>query len=155
MPNHPSFPAKGSDGGKLAARKLHQRAAEEVAEADAEGRQRQAGYVLVGTQRNGQKAVEKTHQQASEQAAQDRDQDARQCAEIAAGCLFIEKGTDDARNGPHIHDARNAEVEVAGLFRQGFAGAAQQQRNALYDGTGDEGNDIEHVQPSFFPGFRK
>ena len=70
MPNQPSLPENGSDraekgartrkgnGGDVRAGELDERAAEEVAEADAERRHRKAGDVLVCPERYREEAVE-------------------------------------------------------------------------------------------------
>ena len=54
------------DGGDFAVGQLDERAAEEVADADAERRERKTRDVLVGAQRNGQQAVEKAHQKRAQ-----------------------------------------------------------------------------------------
>ena len=137
------------NGRHLAAGELDERAAHEVAEADAERRHGKAGDVLVGAQRNGEKAVQQTHEQRAEQARQQRDHDGEKAVHPRgpAGRLLIQERPDDAADAADIHDARDAEVEVAGLFGERFAGAAEQQRDTLHDGAGDKGHKIKHAPP--------
>ena len=59
--------------------------------------------------------------------------------------LLIEEGSNDAADTADIHDARNAEVQVAGFFGEDFTGAAVQKRNALHDGTRKERSKIKHL----------
>ena len=137
------------DGRHLAAGELDERAAHEVAEADAERRHGKAGDVLVGAQRDGQKAVQQTHEQRPEQARQQRDHHGEKAvhARGPADTLLIQERPDDAADTADVHDARDAEVEVAGLFGERLAGAAEQQRDALHDGAGDKGHKIKHAPP--------
>ena len=137
------------DGRHLAAGELDERAAEEVAEADAERRHGKAGNVLIGAQRDGEKAVQQSHEQRAEQARQQRDHDGEKAVHPRgpADALLIQERPDDAADAADIHDARDAEVQVAGLFGERFAGAAEQQRDTLYDGAGDKGHKIKHAPP--------
>ena len=61
------------DGGDLRAGELDERAAEEIAEAHAEGGHGQARDVLVGPERHRQEAIQQPHEQAACQAAQQGD----------------------------------------------------------------------------------
>ena len=134
------------DAGHVRAGELNERAAEEVAEAHAEGGQGKAGDVLVGSQGNGEEAVDQAHQKGAHKAAQHRDADGEEGIHVrGGGVLLIEEGADDAADGAHIHDARDAQVQVAGLLGEGLAGAAVQQRDALHDGSGDESGEIKHA----------
>ena len=135
------------DGGHRAAGQLDEGAAEEVADAHAEGGERQAGHVLVGAQGDGEEAVDKPGQQRAQQAGAKRDGDSQEAVHVRRGGqgLLVEEGADDAADAADVHDAGNAEVEVAGFLRQRLAGAAEEQRDALHDGAGNEGNEIEHL----------
>ena len=59
--------------------------------------------------------------------------------------LLIEEGPDNAANTAHIHNTGNAQIQVAGFLRQGLAGGAVEQRNALHDRSGEKGNKIKHL----------
>ena len=94
------------DGGHLAARQLDERAAEEVADAHAEGGHGKAGHVLVGPEGHSQQAVQQTHQQRAQQGAQHRDSNGQKAVHRGhGGRLLVEERTDDAADAAHIHDA--------------------------------------------------
>ena len=57
------------DGGDVSARKLNKRATKEIAKANAKGGHGKAGNVLVDTQRDGEEAVQKSHEKRARQAA--------------------------------------------------------------------------------------
>ena len=125
------------DGGDFTVGQLDERAAEEVADADAERRECKTRDVLVGAQRNGQQAVEKAHQKRAQKRAEHRDTDGEERVHVGSrGGLLVEERADDAADTADVHHARNAEVQVAGLFRQDLTGAAVEQGNALHDRTG-------------------
>ena len=106
------------DRGNLAVGQLDERAAEEVADADAERCERKTGDVLVGAQRDGQQAVEKPHQKRAEQRAEHRDPDGKKSVHVCRGRrLLVEERADDAADTADVHHARDTEVQVAGLFR--------------------------------------
>ena len=131
------------NGGDLAAGELDEGAAEEVAEAHAEGGQGQTGDVLVGPEGHSQEAVQKAHQEGPQQGAEQGNDNGRESGN-GGSVLLIEEGADDAADAAHIHDTRNAQIQVAGFFREGLAGGAVEQGNALDHGPGDEGNEIKH-----------
>ena len=129
------------DGGGAGAGELDEGAAEEVAEADAEGGHGKTGDVLVGSQRNRQEAVDKPHYQRAEEAAEQR---YRYCEEAVhvlgrGKALFVEERADDAADGANVHDTRNTEVEVSGLLGQDFTRAAVKKRHTPNYGSGYEG----------------
>ena len=143
------------DGGDLAAGELDQGAAEEVADAHAEGGHGQAGNVLVGPQGHRQEAVQQAHQQRAQQGAQHGDQNGQKAAHLVGGHgLLIEERADDAADTAHIHDAGDTQVQIAGLLGEDLAGAAVQQGDTLHDRAGDEGYNIKihFLTP---PSFRK
>ena len=106
------------DGGDFTVGQLDERAAEEVADTDAERRERKTRDVLVGAQRNGQQAVEKAHQKRAQKRAEHRDTDGEERVHVGSrGGLLVEERADDAADTADVHHARNAEVQVAGLFR--------------------------------------
>ncbi len=122
------------DGRHIAARKLDKRATEEIAEADTECREGKTCDILIGAEGDRQEAVEESHCERTENGTQQRNQDGKERNEIC-GVLFIEESADDTADAADIHDARNAEVQVARFFGDDFAGRAVQQGNALHDGT--------------------
>ena len=101
--------------GDVAAGYLYQRAAEEVAEADAESCHRKTSDVLVRTQSDGQEAVEQTHERRAQNA---REQGNEHCEERVhrLDALLIEERADNAGDAADIHDAGDTEVQVAALF---------------------------------------
>ena len=121
---------------------LDQRAAEEVADADTERGKGKTGNVLICPHRYCQEAVQKSHQAREEQRAKQRDQDGEDTdvpmTEIGTG-LFKEEAADNAADGAHIHDAGDTEVQVAGFLGDDFTGRTVQKRNALHDGSSNEG----------------
>ena len=152
------IPAGGGqgDGGHLAAGELDQGAAEEVADAHAEGGHGQAGNVLVGPQGHRQEAVQQAHQQRAQQGAQHGDQNGQKAAHLVGGHgLLIEERADDAADTAHIHDAGDTQVQVAGLLGEDLAGAAVQQGDTLHDRAGDEGYNIKIKHFLTPPSFRK
>ena len=134
------------DGRNVRAGQLDQRAAEEVAEADAEGCHRKAGHVLVCAQCNRQEAVQKSHQERAEQTACKRNRDREKCVRVLdrADLLLVEKCADDAGDRADVHDARNTEVQVSALFRERLACGAKEKRSRLCNRTGNEGYNIKH-----------
>lgn len=143
------------NGGDLTAGELDQGAAEEVADAHAEGGHGQAGNVLVGPQGHRQEAVQQAHQQRTQQGAQHGDQNGQKAAHLVGGHgLLIEERADDAADTAHIHDAGDTQVQIAGLLGEDLAGAAVQQGDTLHDRAGDEGYNIKihFLTP---PSFRK
>ena len=127
------------DGGHLTAGELDEGAAEEVADAHAEGGHGKAGHVLVGPEGHRQQAVQQTHQQRAQQGAQHRDSNGQKAVHRGRrGGLLVEERTDDAADAAHIHDAGDAQIQVAGFLRQDLAGAAVQQGDALHDRAGEE-----------------
>mgnify|MGYP000143755827 FL=1 len=101
--------------GNVAAGYLYQRAAEEVAEADAESCHRKTSDVLVCTQSDGQEAVKQTHERRAQNA---REQGNEHCEERVhrLDALLIEERADNAGDAAGIHDAGDTEVQVAALF---------------------------------------
>ena len=85
-----------------------------------------AGDVLVGAERDGQEAVEQAHQQASPTGEQSIGMPmARKRVHVRRrDGLLIEERADDAADAADVHDAGNAEVQVAGFLRQDLARAA-------------------------------
>ena len=143
------------NGGDLTAGELDQGAAEEVADAHAEGGHGQTGNVLVGPQGHRQEAVQQAHQQRAQQGAQHGDQNGQKAAHLVGGHgLLIEERADDAADTAHIHDAGDTQVQIAGLLGEDLAGAAVQQGDTLHDRAGDEGYNIKihFLTP---PSFRK
>jgi len=143
------------NGGDLTAGELDQGAAEEVADAHAEGGHGQTGNVLVGPQGHRQEAVQQAHQQRAQQGAQHGDQNGQKAAHLIGGHgLLIEERADDAADTAHIHDAGDTQVQIAGLLGEDLAGAAVQQGDTLHDRAGDEGYNIKihFLTP---PSFRK
>ena len=120
---------------------LDERAAEEVAEADTEGGDGKTGHILIGFERHGQEAIEQRHQKRTEKTAKQRNEHGKKVIHIFRTAL-IEKAADDAGNSADIHDAGDAEVEVAGFLRQNFAGRAEQKRRSLQDSA------LNKVDPS-------
>ena len=120
------------DAGHVAACDLDQRAAEEVADAGAERGEGKTGHVLVRAESDRKEGIDQTHQQGAGQRAQKRDQDGRQRMDDGRG-TFVEEGSDHAADAAHVHDARNTEVQVAGLFRNDLTGRTVEKRNALHD----------------------
>ena len=96
-------------------------AAEEVADARAEGGQSKARDVLVCAERYGQEAVDEGHQTAAEQGAHKRNQDAQERDRFFAEVL-VQIAADNAGNAAHIHDAGNPQIQVTALFGQNLAG---------------------------------
>ena len=141
------------DEGYLTAGDFNEGAAEEVAEAHAEGGHGKAGNVLVGPEGYGEEAVQKPHEEGAQQRAQQGNSHRQEPNHILSGGngLLIHKCADHAADTAHIHDAGNAQIQVAGLFRKGFAGGAEEQRDALDHGSGDKGYKIKHCP---FPPFR-
>ncbi len=143
-------------GGHVAVGQLDEGAAEEVAEANTEGGQGQTGDILVGPEGDGEEAVEKSHQQRAQQRACHGDGDGPEGDQGLTGHgLLIEEGADDAADGANVHDAGNAQIQVAGLLRQDLTGGAVQQRDALHHGTGEKGYEIEHDYLASFLALRK
>ena len=143
------------NGGDLTAGELDQGAAEEVADAHAEGGHGQTGNVLVGPQGHRQEAVQQAHQQRAQQGAQHGDQNGQKAAHLVGGHgLLIEERADDAADTAHIHDAGDTQVQIAGLLGEDLAGAAVQQGDTLHDRAGDEGYNIK-VHFLTPPSFRK
>ena len=143
------------NGGDLTAGELDQGAAEEVADAHAEGGHGQTGNVLVGPQGHRQEAVQQAHQQRAQQGAQHGDQNGQKAAHLVGGHgLLIEERADDAADTAHIHDAGDTQVQIAGLLGEDLAGATVQQGDTLHDRAGDEGYNIKihFLTP---PSFRK
>ena len=130
----------------LTAGKLDERAAEEVADVDAESRHGKTRDVLIRAQRDGEEAVNKTHEQRTGKRGQQRDHDSIEAVHRRGGAagLLVEEGPDNAAYTSDIHNAGYAEVEVAGLLGERFAGAAEKKRNALSNCPGNKGNKIKH-----------
>ena len=85
------------------------------------------------------RAVQQSHQQRAQQGAQHGDAHRQQAVHLRRrDGLLIEKRPDDAADAAHIHDAGDAQIQVAGFLRQDLAGAAVQQGDALHDGPGKE-----------------
>ena len=144
------------NGGHLAAGELDQGAAEEVADAHAEGGHGQTGNVLVGPEGHRQEAVQQAHQQRAQQGAQHGDHNGQKAAHLVGGHgLLIEERADDAADTAHIHDAGDTQVQVAGLLGEDLAGAAVQQGDTLHDRAGDEGYNIKIKHFLTPPSFRK
>ena len=141
------------NGGKLTAGELDEGAAEEVAEANAKGGQGQTGDILVCPHGDGQEAVDKAHTQRAEHTGQQRDQNAKERIDLGGGGkgLLIQECPNDAADAAHIHDAGDAQIQIAGFFGEGFAGGAKEQRDSLGDGSGNESKKIKHrlSPPSF------
>ena len=164
LPHHAGLVRKGQrpaeitaggrqgNGRHVRAGELNQGAAEEIAEPHAEGGHGKAGHVLVGTEGHRQEAVQKSHQRRANQAAQQRKQNGQEAVHLGSGhCLLIQKGTNHAADAAHIHNAGDAQVQVAGLFRNGLAGGAEQQRHTLHHRPGNKGKEVKHLYFSSFP----
>ena len=106
--------------GDVASGYLDERAAEEVAEADAEGRHRKTRNVLIRTQRDGQEAVEQTHERRAENA-REQGNEHREERVYRGGVFLIEERTDNAGDTADIHYAGDTEVQVAALFGYSLA----------------------------------
>ena len=113
--------------------------AEEVCHAHAEGGQRQTGDVLVGAQGDGQKRVDQTAQHRSRNGADHGDQDADQAVGVGGGVL-IRPGAGKTGKAAQVHDARHAQVQVAGLLGHGLAQSAVHDDGAKRDGAHDPCN---------------
>lgn len=113
-------------------------AADVVADARAEDRQGQAGHVLVRAQADGQEGVEQSGQSRGGKAAEQRDQNAEDRIRAGEGCLELQR-TGKARNRADVHDAGNAEVQVAALFRQNLTQRAIENDRAEGNGEGKRG----------------
>ena len=141
------------DGRHITAGKLDKRAAEEVTKAHTEGGQRKTCHVLIGTEGHGQQAVNQTHDKRTQQTRQHGDTDGKESIHLLCRCnrLLIEERTDNTTDTAHIHHAGDTEIQIAGLFRECFTGAAQQQRNALHHSSRDKGYEIKHAFPPSLP----
>ena len=98
-------------------------AAEEVGDAAAEDGQRQTGDVLVGPQGDGQEAVKQAAQSGDQERCQEGDQQAHKAVGIGVIELIEERGR-QTRDAAQVHDARDAQVQIAGFLRQNFADGA-------------------------------
>ena len=116
----------------------HDGAAKEVAKAYAEGGQRQAGNVLVGAERHGQHAVNQSAKHGQRKRADQRQQSGHQHVGIFHP-VFIQESRHQAANAAHVHDAGNAEVQIAAFFGEDFTRRAIQQGNALNNRVFEEG----------------
>ena len=126
-----------------AAGQLVEAAAEEVADAGAEDRQGQTGDVLVRAQADGQEGVD--------EAAQGRRQEAGQQAhEYAQGHVgrnarpdtvdvLIGEGGAQTGDAAQVHDARDAQVQIAALLGHDLAQGAEQNDRAEDDGGVQQG----------------
>ena len=128
----------GNGGGGVAGT-VEDKDAEEVCHAHAEGRQRQTGDILVGAQADGQKGVDQAAGHAGKDRAGHSDQDADK-AVGAGGGILIRPGAGKAGKAAQIHDARHAEVEVAGFFGHGLAERTVHNDRTERDGTHDPCN---------------
>ena len=146
--------AGGAEGdkGDLASGDLNEGAAEEVAEAHAEGGHGKAGNILVGPEGHGEEAVEKPHKEGAQQGAQQGDAHCENTRHLSGGDgLLIQERADNAADAAHVHDTGNAQVQVAGLLRDGLAGGAEEQGDALDNGSGNKGCKIKHCGFPPFP----
>ena len=108
--------------------------AEEIRHAHAEGRQGETSHVLVGAQADGQEAVNQAAGHRGEERANERERDAEDHVRVLRGVL-VEVGAGEAGKAAQIHDARNAEVQIAGFFRDDFAHRAVHDDRAEGDGA--------------------
>ena len=115
-----------------------QAGAKKVGYARAKGGQRQARYVLIGLERNGQEGINQCAQHASADGKQQRDH--RAARNIAAH---------ESEGRAHVHHALYAQVQVPGLFGDDFTQRAVQQRNARQHGGIQESKKSAHHLTSF------
>ena len=96
--------------------------------------------------RDREEAVEQAHQQGAQKAAAHGDGHAERGVDHrrVGKAALVEERADDAADAADVHDAGDAEIEVAGLLGNDLTGAAEEQGDALRHGTGDEGHQIKH-----------
>ena len=121
--------------------------AEEVCHAHAEGGQGKAGHVLIGAQADGQKAVNQAAEHRSSESAEQRDHDAKRHVRVGSG-VFIQISACEPRKTAQIHDAGNAEIQVAAFFGDNFAHRAVHDDGAEGDGAHDPCDKRIHQQTS-------
>ena len=121
---------------------------EEVGDARGEDRQRKAGHVLVCAQGDGQYAVDQAAERGSRDTAYKRDDEAEHGARLRDRA-FIGEGARKARDAAEVHDARHAEVEVSGFFRQDLADRAEEDHAAESDSRLKQSNKLCHAFASF------
>ena len=131
---------RGHGHGDLAdaAGELVEAPAEEVAHAGAEDRQGQAGDVLVRPQGDGQEAVDEAAQRGGKERRDEAHDDAQRRVWLDAGIgavdVFIHEGGRQTGDAAEVHDAGDAEVQVAGFLRDDLAERTEHDDRAEHDG---------------------
>ena len=123
--------------GLTGTRKLCQRTAEKVTDADTEGRQRKTGHILVGTQSDREERVDQSHQKRSHQCATQRNEDRQRGVHHIHGVL-VQECTCGTADTADIHDAGNTEVQMSRLFGDDLTGRTVEERRALHDRAGQK-----------------
>ena len=149
-------PVHGAGGGNgdLAHAAGHgvEAAAEEVGDTAAENGQRQAGDVLIGPEGNGQEAV----QQSAQGGGQESGDEAHQQADDRGGVRIVElvkEGSCQTGNAAQVHDAGDAQIQVAGFLRQDLTDGAVHNDGAEADGGLQQADQLckSHLCSASFP----
>ena len=127
------------DGSGGVAGAVQDKHAEEVCHTHAEGRQRQTGDVLVGAQGDGQERIDQAARHRGQNSTGQGDQDADKAVGVGSAVL-IGPGAGKARETAQVHDARHAEVQVAGFLGHGLAQRTVHDNCAKRDGAHDPRN---------------